>query len=302
MLRKPDFLIVGAPKCATTSLYHYLTQHPDVFMPLDPKWKEPKFFGRDQWIAPHKCIRDEPKYLELFADAEGHQKIGEASPNYLQSRSAPGEIADFNPDMRIIASLRNPADLIISMHLQNLVTHNDNLLDIEEALAAEPMRAEGKNIPRHARHPCFLEYSRIVSFAENLERYIEAFGRENVLVLFFDDIQNDLAGTFKTLLEFIGVSTDTSSIDFSAQNESKSKDLKNWKIRGLLDRYPRATKLARKVLPYKLTHSVANAVSGFATYERPQVSDEFRAKVAAKYRPETEKLSALLGKDLSHWY
>lgn len=191
-MKIPNFIIVGAPKCATTSLYYYLKQHPEVFMPEDQTWKEPHFFGRDQRIAPRRCIRDERKYLRLFADARGAKRVGEATTSYLHSRTAAEEIKAYNPNMRIIASVRNPVELIPSMHYQNLVAHHEDILDLEKALAADPDRILEKRIPKHALKPAYLVYSRIVQFADNLERYFQAFGRENVLVLFFDDIKQDL--------------------------------------------------------------------------------------------------------------
>ena len=299
--RKPDFLIVGAPKCATTSLYYYLKQHPDIFMPEDPAWKEPKFFGRDQQIAAHKCIRNKSDYLKLFSNAGTDQRVGEASPTYLHSTTAAEEIKSFNPDMRIIVSLRNPVDLVISMHYQNLATHNEDLFDLEEALRAEGDRRLGKRIPRYARHPPLLEYSRLVKFSENLERYFQAFGRDNVLVIFFDDIKSDIQGVFSKLLTFLDVSPNITGIDFSPKNESKSKSLRNWRIRGFMDYHPRISASLRKIVPHKITHAIANVVSGVATHERPEISQELRTQLLRHFHPEVENLSALLGKDLTHW-
>ena len=81
---KPDFFIVGAPKCGTTSLYYYLRQHPQIFM---PDYKEPHFFGKDLNKISDEFIYDEIKYLDLFKDAKPDQKIGEASTFYLYSKS-----------------------------------------------------------------------------------------------------------------------------------------------------------------------------------------------------------------------
>ncbi len=299
--RKPDFLIAGGPKCATTSLYYYLAQHPEVFMPEDRRWKEPNFFGRDQQIAPHRCIRDEGEYLRLFENARDHQCIGEATPSYLHSRTAAKEIQKFNPDMRVIVSLRNPVDLIASMHFENLVNHCEELLDLDEALAAEPDRSLGKRIPKLSDKPTYLEYSRIVQYADNLTRYFDTLGRENVLVLLFDNLRDDLHGAVQEVLKFLRVSTDISMIDFSPQNESSSKSLRNWKVRGAMRAFPNATRILRKALPHRLTHAVANSIAGAASYDRPEHSQETLDRLRLRFEPEVQKLSELIGKDLSHW-
>ena len=77
----PNFFIVGAPKCGTTSLHEYLQRHPDVFMPF---YKEPHFFGSDLQGSRFRQFRDQPeRYLKLFRDARGEKRIGESSPWYL---------------------------------------------------------------------------------------------------------------------------------------------------------------------------------------------------------------------------
>lgn len=89
----PNFFIVGAPKCGTTALYTYLAGHPDVFM---SRIKEPQFFAAD--ILRHqRTVANFPQYLECFAAARHHRRIGEASTSYLSSRSAAPEIKELSP-------------------------------------------------------------------------------------------------------------------------------------------------------------------------------------------------------------
>ena len=270
-------------------------------MPEDRHWKEPNFFGRDQKIAPHRCIRDEEEYLRLFTNATDSQRIGEATPSYLHSKTAAQEIKVFNPDMRIIASLRSPAELVTSMHFENLVNHCEELLDLDEALDAESDRIAGRRIPKLSNKPTYLEYSRIVQFSKNLNRYFNAFGRDNVLVLLFDDIRDNPHGVISEVLDFLKVSPDISMIDFSPQNKSSSKSLRNWKIRGAMRAFPNATKIARQILPYRFTHAIANSVAGSASYDRPKHSEETLNKLKARFKPEVDQLSELIARDLSHW-
>ena len=96
---KPNFFIVGAPKCGTTSLHEYLQRHPDVFMPF---FKEPHFFGSDLVRLPlSRQFRAKPgRYLKLFRDARGEKRIGESSPWYLASQRAADEIHAYDPAKR----------------------------------------------------------------------------------------------------------------------------------------------------------------------------------------------------------
>jgi hypothetical protein len=110
-MKKPDFFIVGAPKCGTTSLSEYLKQHPEIFM-SEPK--EPHFFGTDlesYWGGRFERYRDVHKYLSLFANVQDEIRVGEASPWYLYSKRAAEEIKQFNPASRIIILLRRAAAL-----------------------------------------------------------------------------------------------------------------------------------------------------------------------------------------------
>src|SRR4051812_34789639 len=115
----PNFFIVGAPKCGTTALYSYLRQHPDVFM---PRRKEPKFFATDlDCGSPREgryFVRDRDAYLSLFASAGAASRIGEATPHYLYSAVAAQGIKEFCGEVKIIALVRDPVELMYSYHRQ----------------------------------------------------------------------------------------------------------------------------------------------------------------------------------------
>jgi len=100
---KPNFFIVGAPKCGTTSMTEYLKQHPDIFIPEE---KEPHYFGSD--LEYPRITKTEAQYLRLFSEAQDERRLGEASVWYLFSQRAAQEIYEFNPLSRIIIMLRTP--------------------------------------------------------------------------------------------------------------------------------------------------------------------------------------------------
>ena len=125
---KPNLFIIGAPKCGTTSIYSFLKQHPEIYM---PDFKEPHYFGSDLNKKKGVYIDTEEEYLSLFIESKNEIFIGEASTYYLYSNLAPMEIFKFNPDSKIIIALRNPIDLIYSLHSQYFFSGNENVLDFE---------------------------------------------------------------------------------------------------------------------------------------------------------------------------
>jgi hypothetical protein len=192
--------IVGAPRCGTSSLWSYLAAHPRLFMSKD---KEPHHFGRDlgfRW----RPYEDRGRYLELFEGA-GDRQAGEASVLYLYSQQAPAEILAMSPSARIVIMLRDPFEMIPSLHAHNLLLVYEDLLGLDDGLAAEADRREGRRIPKTCIAPLALEYTRLARYAEPVQRYREAFGPERVKVILFDDFKKDTARVFQETLAFLGL-------------------------------------------------------------------------------------------------
>src|SRR5436305_11321933 len=149
--RVPDFFIVGHHKCGTTALYEMLKRHPGAF--LSPI-KEPRFLADDMRsrFAPRSGRQQHlpqtlEEYLALFAGAQPDQRIGEATPSYLFSKTAAANIAELQPAARCIAILREPASFLRSLHMQLVRSHVETEADLQRALALEPERAAGRHVP-----------------------------------------------------------------------------------------------------------------------------------------------------------
>src|ERR1700742_937815 len=125
--------MVGAPRCATTTMYTYLKQHPDIYLSL---LKEPIYFGSDLTRQP-LAVTDEASYLSLFAGAGDARVIGEGSVFYLMSTRAADEVKAFSPAARILIMLRDPLEMMHSLHALYLRSGNEDLADLDEAIAAE---------------------------------------------------------------------------------------------------------------------------------------------------------------------
>ncbi|CAN5169833.1 sulfotransferase [soil metagenome] len=291
---KPNFFIVGAPKCGTTSMAHYLKQHPQIFISW---YKEPHFFGSDLRAA--KYIRDEEKYLNLFRDGGAYPRRGEASTWYLYSARAAQEIRAYCPDARIIAMLRNPIEMSYSLHSHNLYTGSEDVPDFGEALALEAERKQGRRIPSGAPHPAVLFYREAPKFAAQLLRYFEAFGRDNVHVVLFDDFRRDTAAVYRQTLEFLGV--DSAFVpEFRVINANQR--VRSGAIRTVL-RNPRLQRIVRAVVPLQLAEAVARGLRAMNTVPepRPPLEARLRDLLRKEFAPDVARLSKLLGRDLHRW-
>ena len=145
------------------------------------------------------------QYLSLFADAGNGQRVGEASAWYLYSRCAADEIRGFAPEAQIIVMLRNPVDVMHAQHSQLLFNAAEDITDFAEALAAEPERRRGERLPPGPIRLETLYYRESVRFAEQLERYLDAFGRDRVHVILYDDFRDQTLQTYAGTLTFLGV-------------------------------------------------------------------------------------------------
>jgi len=213
-MREPDFFIVGQPKSGTTALYEMLRSHPQIFM---PELKEPMFLAGDllaglRWPTVRARPRTLEQYLALFEPARPGQRAGEASSLYLSSHEAAASIARLRPDARIIAILREPVALLRSLHLQLLQDHSESESDLRTALSLEGERRQGRSVPRDCARPAALYYSEHTRYVEQLRRYHEAFPREQVLVLIYDEFRAENADTVRSVLRFLGVD-DTGAIE-----------------------------------------------------------------------------------------
>ena len=183
--RKPNLFIVGAPKSGTTALWTYLRQHPDIYTAGKDHYdsdlpaaggKEYQYFGGD--LASNiDTRRSLESYMAVFAPASDERYLLDASPMYLCSELAAVEIAAFSPEARAIAVLRNPVDMMYSLHGEALFQGDEDIVDFEEALGAEDDRRQGKRIPPTCQGALWsLFYRDVARYADQLDRFFDALG------------------------------------------------------------------------------------------------------------------------------
>ena len=300
--KKPDVFIVGAPKCGTSAMDQYLAAHPEIYMAK----KEMHAFGSDLRFGPQFYRRDQEAYLAEFATRNGERRAGEASVWYLFSTQAAAEIHAFNPEARIIILLREPAEMLYSLYYQFRFDGNEHLPTFEEALAAEDERRAGRCLTRQTYLAQGLVYRDTARFTEQVRRYFNVFGRERVQVIIYDDLAADVHGVYCRTLEFLGVDSTRIETDFQVINGNKS--VKHSALRGLLnDPLVRSTAVAiGRRLPrpiFTALHDVERRLwkLNSRSEKRPPLAPDLRAQLQREFAPEVERLSELLGRDLTHW-
>jgi hypothetical protein len=294
---KPNFFIVGAPKCGTSAMYTYLERHPEIFM---SGRKEPRYFGRDLRIRPEWCVLDTRAYLAMFRDAGDARAVGEATTYYLVSRDAAREIRDFNPAARIIIMLRNPVDMAFSLHREHLWNLNEDIEDFADAWDAQDDRRLGQRIPQDAHFPEGLLYGDMGDFAPQVQRYLDVFGPDQVKVVLFDDFIADTPRVYAEMLRFLRVAPDYRP---SFERVNQCKPLKARFIQRLYIRHPILRKLVRACvnprLRLKLVTDWLPRLTGSAA--KAEMSPATRQRLCAHFAPCIEVLSDVLQRDLSHW-
>ena len=308
MTRTPNLFIVGAPKSGTTSLYEYLKGHPQVFMSVV---KEPCYFAADLAFDHSGNFlvyeRDAQLYDELFADAGDAKVIGEASTRYLYSHDAAGLIHQASPDSHIVAMLRNPVDMIHSLHAHKLAAGTEDIADFEQALDAEADREQGRRLPAHS-NPKLSTYRDRARFGEQLPRWFDEFGRDRVKVIIFEDMVRGPEAEFRSLLEFLGIDPTYVPESFSAHNTAHGARstlirrvlngrFPQWLVWGLLPRVIGDTRTRGLVRRFRHSWFHRKPIA------RGRMSPELRRRLEDDFAPDVARLSALLGRDMSQlWF
>ena len=300
----PNFLIIGAAKAGTNALYHYLRQHPQIYM---SPWKEPKFFafeteadlgfraanGRDAPVNA-SVILDQAEYEELFDDArDGELARGEASTHYLYVEKSPGRIKTLIPDARLIAVLRNPVDRAFSSY-QHLVRDDLEPLDFGAALDAEPQRI--------AEHYAYLyRYTDMGFYSQQLDRYEKTFSENQLCVLLYDDLRSDPEGTCRQIFSFLGVDEDFVP-DMSGEY-NRSGVPKNRVMHRLLNPSAPMKRRLWNVTPRLARERLLDAQTKIVNrnLQRQTMPEPERDRLRGVFREEVGRLEARLDRDLSHW-
>lgn len=275
----PNFLIIGASKCGTTSLHRYLDQHPEVFMcPV----KEPCFF-----------LQDTPRvnYEELFAGVRGQRMIGESSPQYLD-RASPEVVERIRtciPDVKLIAVLRQPVDWAYSAYLMYVRDGIETAKSFAEAVDRDRRRA-----PPSDRYGLLRD-----GYTSRLSCFLKFFPRDHLLVLTFDELAEDVRSVLGRICGFLGVDPDFSFDLTRAHNVGYVYRYDAARI--LLQRPNPVRFLLRRLLPASLREQGREWVRRRLARKPSPLDAGLRHEMTQWLADDIEALEGLIGKDLSQW-
>ncbi len=282
---KTDIFIVGAPKCGTTSLARYLNDHPNIFL-SEPK--EPSYFSTD--IKSH-TIATLTEYNGCFSGAKNGQLLLDASPWYLFSKDAAVNIKAYNPDAKIIIMLRNPVDMIYSLHYQHYYNGCETL-PFTMALREERNRRVTEKAPCMREDYKKFLYSEIARFDEQIERYRRNFPSCNIRVIKFDDFVCNTEEIYKSCLKFIGVSQNIllNPVNHNPPKVNRFQLLKRW-----IYEPPMWVRKVGQIIPSGLRREIGKVISTLNRIERakPEMSREDRTYLEKVYQEEIAKYNEM---------
>ncbi len=267
----PNFLVIGAAKAGTTSIYHYLRANPQVFM---PETKELNFFvGNDEW----------PKgtsWYERHFDAAGDAvAVGEASPNYSKYPLFPGvpeRVAKLLPDVRLVYLVRHPIERFRSGYLDE-VRRGRQRNPIETTLDSNP------------------GYLAASKYAMQIEQYLEYFSRDQLLVVTSEDLRRNRAATMRVVHEFLGVDDVAPATLTDEFNRTEGKRM--------------LRPLARRLRHLPGARAGARLVPGVSRWlgtrpldpERAEISPAFERQLRDLLRDDVRRLRSYLGEEFDGW-
>ena len=293
----PNFLIVGAAKSGTTSLYAYLDQHPDIyFCPV----KEPCFFSDGN----PRLVRTDLEYEGLFNTRTSEKSVGEASVSYLYDPEAPIKIKALLKEVKIIIILRNPVDRAYSQWGQIFYQLGYEKLSFEDALKEEDarmsLRAFGKDAPFYYG---FYHYFHVGLYYEQVKRYFDIFGRDRVQIHIFEEFINDPGRTCKEIFSFLDI--DPAFVPI-LEKHNVAASFRFGSLHTFLLSPPLTLTKVFQSLPMRLKlfiYSVARSLfrMNLQDMSRPPLEKRIRDRLMERYRENIHQLEKLLGRDLSIW-
>lgn len=310
-MKRVDFFIIGAAKAGTTSLYNYLQEHPDIyFSPV----KEPNYFATDininqfseiyrknTFLDLERYFKQKPlqflqltyvrkasQYEQLFHQMKSEKIAGEASTSYMVSAEAAQNIYHHNPEAKIIAVLRNPAERAFSHYLMAL--RYGHVKGPFRKVLEKDMKQHEKGI---GISEMFIEFGQ---YATQLRRYFSWFPERQIKVILFDELEGHTNMVVQDVLKFL----EMKPIDIKADEQFNASKIPS---------YPRLNKLItelgiKSILKYSFDKRRLEWLKKImmTSGDNKILSKADRSFLSEVYKEEIESLSEMIGRDLTHWY
>ncbi|MDP1805954.1 MAG: sulfotransferase [Acidimicrobiales bacterium] len=296
---RPTFLVIGAAKAGTTTVFRHLDAHPDVF--ASPV-KEPRFFALEGAPPDHPgrfpdTVTEWDDYLRLYDGARPDQARGEASTLYLHAAGVIPRVQARIPDARLVAILRHPVDAVWSRY--QMVRRLNRVTDsLEDLVSADPDEPASDLVPDHPG----TYLVRSCRYHVHLARWWAAFPPEQLLVLLHEDLVDDPGGTMARIYRHIGVDpTLPAGLDLGARHNAGGSPRSAGLYRFLYRPGPVAQVAHRLGRRIPGGRRVRQAVE--RSNERPSLamSAELRGVLLGRFRADDDALEAALDRDLGAW-
>jgi hypothetical protein len=285
----PSVFIVGAPKAGTTSLYHYLKQHPEVFF---PETKELNFFSAPDILGQGlyyktRIIRKLEAYETLYRDAGNAQIRGDASVSYLFYPAVPTKIKEMVPDARIIIMLRNPVERAYSHYLM------DKKLGYVKASFEDIVSGRSTH---KLQGLYYQQYVEVGLYADQVQRYLDSFGEKQVHIVLFEDFIKDPLTVFQKVSLFLEISDE---YEPQLDKHNVFSHPGNKLLGGIYgsDFFRKPVKL---LLPESWSERIRRLI--LSNRKKPSLSQEVREKLWKVYVSDVDKLSTILKRDMYDYW
>ena len=293
-MKKPNFFIIGAPKCGTTSLAAWLSEHPNIYM--SPR-KEPFFFNTDGVVG----LRTINQYERLFKDAgPEHSAVGEASTHYLISKRAIPNILEYNPNAKLIVCLRNPIEMAPALHSELLWQGREPVRDFNKAWHLQYERLHGNKVPftTARKYPYLLQYGSFCCLGEQLSRVLSHVSKDQIMTIMLDDMKEAPRRVYAKALSFLGL-FDNGKTEFPVLN--KSKRTKSLLLANVIKT---ASAIKNKLYAEKMPFFSPTRFimeKNMVYMKREEIPTKLKAELIEYFKSDIQLLSKLIERDLTNW-
>lgn len=304
----PNFFIIGAAKSGTTTLYHRLKQHPQIYMtPI----KETNFFAFEgekldftgvkvtESINSYnkEIITDISSYRQQFDNVNQEIAIGESCPSYLYIPKAAENIKRYTPQAKLIVILRDPIERAYSNFLHNIRERTEYYDDFLQAIDAESWRV--KNGWWWGFH-----YVQTSLYYEQLKRYFDIFDESQIKVFLFSQLKNNYKSLYSDIYKFLEV--EGVELIETQSNLKKKYNSTGIPTSRLLDNLIKDDSPVKRIyqllIPSKsIRQKITAKVNLLNPLIKPDITLEIREKLLPLFRQDTLRVQNLIQQDLSKW-
>lgn len=265
--RDLDFFVVGAQKCATSWMFYCLQDHPSIVLPS--RKVEIGYIGGEMFHEKGECW-----FYDRFSEPDVGQKVGDVSVDYLYDTASAGVLKDYSIQPKIIVSLRDPLERMISSYYWLLRRGKLPNLPLNEGL--KPLIAEEPGFPRRI-DSALEEVVRRSCYAEQIETYLQQYPADDLLIVLYDEIKSEPLKSIQKVYHHIGVEDDFNPPSLSAQPKKNT--------------YNKALLAFERIANLKIIAKISNyAHQGLGKLSRkekkPELSDELKCELQARFAPQ----------------